>query len=161
MRGLEEGPQGVCDKQKGICPGNIPKSRRQCIWLRPSKYILYLGEFGEIPELPAPNREILEYMFVDHSDVMRVVENKMVGHRTRRLRLAPTRVDHNSIVYQYMSCTHCRCIVPAHYTHSVIQCRPIRGPGLRSPLPLGSSKCRRAPACTTPSTRQGSTTRLS
>ena len=33
-----------------------------------------------------------------------------------------TRVNHNTIVYQYRSCTQCRCIVPAHYTHSVIQC---------------------------------------
>ena len=24
------------------------------------------------------------------------------------------------MVYRYMSCKQCRCIVPAHYTHSVI-----------------------------------------
>ena len=34
-----------------------------------------------------------------------------------------TRVNHDTIVYQYRSCTQCRCIVPAHCTHSVIQCR--------------------------------------
>ena len=31
-----------------------------------------------------------------------------------------TRVNHNTIVYQYRSRTRCHCVVPAHYTHSVI-----------------------------------------
>ena len=49
----------------------------------------------------------------------------------------PTRANHNTIVYQYRSCTQRPCIVPAHYTHythSVIRCRPIRA-GVRSPTP--------------------------
>ena len=29
-------------------------------------------------------------------------------------------------MYRYRSCTRSRCVVPAHYTHSVIRCRPIR-----------------------------------
>ena len=33
-------------------------------------------------------------------------------------------LNHNTIVYQYRSCTRCHLIVPAHYRHSVIQCRP-------------------------------------
>ena len=37
-----------------------------------------------------------------------------------------TRVNHNTIVYRYRSCTQCHLVVPAHYTHSIIQCRPIR-----------------------------------
>ena len=45
-----------------------------------------------------------------------------------------TRVNHNTIVYQYRSWSRCHCIVPVHRTHSVMVCRPItRGPGLRSP----------------------------
>ena len=35
-------------------------------------------------------------------------------------------LNHNTMVYQYRSCTQFRCIVPAHYAHSVIQRRPIR-----------------------------------
>ena len=53
------------------------------------------------------------------------------SHCNLRLWLAPTKVfNHNTVVYQYRSCTQCRCIVlPAHHTHSVIhsviQRRPI------------------------------------
>ena len=49
-----------------------------------------------------------------------------------------TRFDHNSMVYQYMACIQWRCIVPAHYTHSVIVVRPIRAP-VAEPLPSDES----------------------
>ena len=44
----------------------------------------------------------------------------------------PTRVNHhNIIVYQCRSCAQWHCVVPAHYIHSVIQCRgQIRGAGV-------------------------------
>ena len=56
----------------------------------------------------------------------------MLGHRNRL-----SLVDKGSPYYYSvpahamytMSCTRCRCIVPAHYTHSVIQCRPRGGCG--------------------------------
>ena len=66
-----------------------------------------------------------------------------------------TRVNHNTIVYKYRACTstQCRCILPAHYAHSVIQCRPItRAPGCgappaarRTPRCNGRSKLRKKP----------------
>ena len=37
--------------------------------------------------------------------------------------VSTTWVKHNTIIVYLPGCTHCRCIVPAHYTHSVIQCR--------------------------------------
>ena len=41
--------------------------------------------------------------------------DKLIGHATR--------LNHNTIVYRYRSCTHVSLYcVPAHYTHSVIQC---------------------------------------
>ena len=45
-------------------------------------------------------------------------ENQVVGLRNRGSDWS-TRVHHKTIVYQYRSCTQCRCIVPVHYTHSV------------------------------------------
>ena len=48
-----------------------------------------------------------------------------------------TRVHHNIIVYQYRPRTQRRCIVPAHYTHSVVQCGPItRAQGCGQPYHL-------------------------
>ena len=46
-----------------------------------------------------------------------------------------TRLNHNTIVYQYRPCTQRHCVVPAHYTHSDIQRRPIKQP-LPEPLLL-------------------------
>ena len=48
---------------------------------------------------------------------------RIVGLTANRPSDWSTRFNHNTIVYQYRSCTQCRCIVPAHYTHSGIQCR--------------------------------------
>ena len=68
-------------------------------------------------------------------------ESRAYGRAVQPTTDLSTRVNHNIIVYQYQSCTQCRCIVPAHsvvlyrrivhsaivlyHTHSVIRCRPI------------------------------------
>ena len=53
-------------------------------------------------------------------------------------------VNHNTIVYQYRSWSQRRRIVPAHYTHSVIQCRPITRAGCASLVGGGARGGRRA-----------------
>ena len=58
-----------------------------------------------------------------------------------RSNVVVVRVNHNTIVYQYRSCTQHPCTVPAHYTHSVIQCRPIS----RRLWSLTEKKCVSAP----------------
>ena len=55
-----------------------------------------------------------------------------------------TRVDQDTIVYQYHSRTQRRCIVPAHYTHLVIQFRPIRAPGCEALPPSRNARGARA-----------------
>ena len=47
--------------------------------------------------------------------------------------MVTTRVNHNTIMYRYLSCTQCHCIVPAHYAHSVIHHGPIRAPVAEEP----------------------------
>ena len=53
-----------------------------------------------------------------------------------------TRFNHNTTVYQYRPCTQRRFVVPAHYTHSVIQRRPITRAGCtgRGALPRGGHR---------------------
>ena len=46
-----------------------------------------------------------------------------------------TRINHDTIVYQYRAWSQRPRIVPVHYTHSVTRCRPIRAPVLTNQSP--------------------------
>ena len=47
------------------------------------------------------------------------------AHYTHSVDWSRQGFNHNTILYQYRSCSQRHCVVPAHYTHSVIRCRPI------------------------------------
>ena len=73
-----------------------------------------------------------------------VSTNELSGCSTRRPRIVPAHYTHAVIQCRPMSCQGCSTrrprIVPAHYTHAVIQCRPMRRRrGLWSPAgrPVG------------------------
>ena len=59
----------------------------------------------------------------DYLDMVMKLDSSMVG-KTLNPKLTATgshwstRVNHNTLMYQYRACTQCHCSVPAHYTHS-------------------------------------------